>query len=145
MASFHPHYLTFTHQTYHHPVHRFRSWPTQTTSHPHTHTSMSTANKYIQSYLHKVFAWTKQNNLLLNKKTCTLFTPDPCRLYEQSGPNNKPQSTTHGNAPKGTGSYPRPKTHIHNISVQSTQTSTNHKSTHCNRMGKTEGDTHGYL
>ena len=28
---------------------------------------------------HKVFAWTKQNNLTLNpdKTTCTLFTPDP--------------------------------------------------------------------
>ena len=37
-ASFHPHYLTFTTQTYHHPVHRFRSWPTQMASplHPHT-------------------------------------------------------------------------------------------------------------
>ena len=45
-----------------------------------THTSTSAAKKYIQqSYLHKVFAWTKPNNLLLNpdKITCTLFTPDP--------------------------------------------------------------------
>ena len=44
-----------------------------------THTSTSAAKKYIQPYLHKVFAWTKQNNLLLNpdKTTCTLFTPDP--------------------------------------------------------------------
>ena len=43
-----------------------------------THTSTSAANKYIQPYLHKVFAWTKQNNLTLNpdKTTCTLFTPD---------------------------------------------------------------------
>ena len=43
-----------------------------------THTSTSAAKKYIQPYLHKVFAWTKQNNLLLNpdKTTCTLFTPD---------------------------------------------------------------------
>ena len=32
VASSHPHYLTFTPQTYHHPVHRFRSWPAQTTS-----------------------------------------------------------------------------------------------------------------
>ena len=31
-----------------------------------THTSTSAAKKYIQPYLHKVFAWTKQNNLLLN-------------------------------------------------------------------------------
>ena len=37
------------------------------------------AQKYIQPYLHKVFAWTKQNNFILNpdKTTCTLFTPDP--------------------------------------------------------------------
>ena len=42
----------------------------------------------------------------------------PCRIYEQSGPNNKQQSTTHGNAPKGSRSYLRPKTHIHNISVK---------------------------
>ena len=31
-----------------------------------THTSTSTAKKYIQPYLHKVFAWTTQNNLTLN-------------------------------------------------------------------------------
>ena len=39
VASFYPHYLTYTPQTYHHPVHRFRSWPMQTTSpsHPHKH------------------------------------------------------------------------------------------------------------
>ena len=43
-----------------------------------TSTSTSAAKKYIQPYLHRVFAWTKQNNLLLNpdKTTCTLFTPD---------------------------------------------------------------------
>ena len=44
-----------------------------------THTSTSAAKKYIQPYLHKVFAWTKQNNLILNpdKTACTLFTPAP--------------------------------------------------------------------
>ena len=40
VASFHPHYLTFTPQTYHHPVHRFRSWPMQTTSQSHPHTQV---------------------------------------------------------------------------------------------------------
>ena len=35
--------------------------------------STSAAKKCIQPYIHKVFAWTKQNNLT----TCTLFTPDP--------------------------------------------------------------------
>ena len=67
------------------------------------------------------------------------------RKYQQTTDNtkqrtqNKQQSTTHGNAPKGSGSYLRPKTHIQHIHPQhlstSTQTSTNHKSTHCNRMG----------
>ena len=44
-----------------------------------THTSTSAAKKYIQPYIQNVFAWTKQNNLILNpdKTTCTLFTPDP--------------------------------------------------------------------
>ena len=43
-----------------------------------THTSTSYAKTYIYRYLHKVFAWTKQNNLTLNpdKTTYTLFTPD---------------------------------------------------------------------
>ena len=59
-----------------------------------THTSTSAAKKYIQPYPHKVFAWTKQNNL---HSVHTI----PCRIYEQSEPNNKQQSTTHGNAPKG--------------------------------------------
>ena len=42
-------------------------------------TSTSAAKKYIQPHLHKLFAWTKQNNLTLNpdKTTFTLFTPDP--------------------------------------------------------------------
>ena len=43
-----------------------------------THTSTNAAKKYIQPYLHKVFAWTKQYNIILYPdKTCTLFTPDP--------------------------------------------------------------------
>ena len=103
-----------------------------------THTSASAAKKYIQPYLHKVFAWTKQNNLLLNPdKTTHSVHTRPCRIYEQSGPNNTQQSTTHGNA--GSGSYLRPKSHLQHTHPQhlstSTQTSTNHKITHCNRMG----------
>ena len=78
-----------------------------------TPTSISAAKKYIQPYLHKVFAWTKLNNL-------HSVHIRPCRIYEQSGPNNKQQSTTHGNAPKGSGSLDtklKYSTHIHNISV----------------------------
>ena len=44
-----------------------------------TSTHTSAAKKYIQQYIHKVFAWTKQNNITLNpdKTTCTMFTPEP--------------------------------------------------------------------
>ena len=53
VASFHPHYLTFTPQTYHHPVHRFRSRPTQTTSqsHPHTQVRVQPRNTYNHTYM----------------------------------------------------------------------------------------------
>ena len=74
-----------------------------------TQTSMSAAKKYIQPYLHQVFAWTKQNNLLLNPdKQLALCSH---QTLQNIRPNNKQQSTTHGNAPKGYGSYLRPKTH----------------------------------
>ena len=48
-----PHYSTFTPQTYHHPVHRFRSWPTQTTSqsHPHTQVRVQPRNTYNHTYI----------------------------------------------------------------------------------------------
>ena len=50
-----------------------------------TYTSTSAAKTYIQPYLHKVFAWIKQNNLTLNpeKKTCTMLTLDPAE-YKSS-------------------------------------------------------------
>ena len=47
-----PHYSTFTPQTYHHPVHRFRSWPMQMTSqsHPHTQVRVQPRNTYNHTY-----------------------------------------------------------------------------------------------
>ena len=89
----------------------------------YTHISTSAAKKYIQSYLYKVFSWTKQNNLTLNtdKTTCTLFTLDPAEY--KSNPDLKINNTalpmaTH---PKVLGLILDPKltysTHIH-ISVQ---------------------------
>ena len=76
-----------------------------------THTSTSAAKKYIQPYLHKVFAWTKQCNLTLNpdKTTCTLFTPDPAEYKSNLDlkiNNTALRMATH------------PKV-LHNISVQS--------------------------
>ena len=88
------------------------------------HTSTSAANKYIEPYLHTVFARTKQNNLTLNpdKTTCTLFTPDPAEYKSNLDlkiNNTALPMATHPNVlcltfdPKLT--Y---NTHIHNIAVQ---------------------------
>ena len=55
-ASFHTHYLTFTPQTYHHPVHQFRSWPMQMTSpsHPHIQARVQPRNIYNHTYIKKI-------------------------------------------------------------------------------------------
>ena len=121
VASFHPHYSTFTPQTYHHPVHRFRSWPMQMTSqsHPHTQVRVQPRNTYNHTYT-KFFCLDKTKQPLTKSRQNNLHSVHtrPCRIYEQSGPNNKLQSTTHGNAPKGSGSYLRPKTHIQHTHPQ---------------------------
>ena len=89
-----------------------------------THTSTSAAKKYIQSYLHKVFAWTKQNNLLLNpdKTTYTLFTPDPAEYTSNLDLTINNKALPMATHPKVLGLTLDPKltysTHIHNISVQ---------------------------
>ena len=89
-----------------------------------THTSTSAAKKYIQPYLHKVFAWTKQNNLLLNpdNTTCTLFTPDPAEYMSNLDLTINNKALPMATHPKVLGLTLDPKltysTHIHNISVQ---------------------------
>ena len=87
-----------------------------------THTSLSAARKCIQPYLHKVFAWAKQSHTKCRQNNLHSIHSRPCRMYEQSGPQNKQHCTTHSNVPKGSGFYIRPKltysTQIHNISVQ---------------------------
>ena len=141
VASFHPHYLTFTPQTYHHPVHQFRSWPCRR-HHNHIHTHKYECSQEIHTTIPtQSFCLDKTKQPLTKSRQNNLHSVHtrPCRIYEQSGPNNKQQSTTHGNAPKGSESYLRPKTHIRHTHPQhlstSTQTSTNNKSTRCNRMG----------
>ena len=44
-----------------------------------THTNPHIPQQQVQSYLNKIYDWTKQNQLTLNasKTTTTLFTPDP--------------------------------------------------------------------
>ena len=73
-----------------------------------THTSTSAAKKYIQPYLHKVFAWTKQDNLLLNpdKTACALFTPDPAGYASSLDLTVNNRALPMANAPKGSGVLP---------------------------------------
>ena len=119
MASFHPHYLTFT------PYLPPPSAPVQVMAYADdititsTHTSTSSAKKYIQPYLHKVFAWTKhtksrQNNL-------HSVHARPYRTYEQSGHKIHNNALPMATLPKVLGLTLDPKltysTHIHNISV----------------------------
>ena len=61
VASFHPHYLTFTPQTYHHPVHRFRS------RHPHTVTTtrIKTNMRHIHTSSVSRHLATRGNNKIL--------------------------------------------------------------------------------
>ena len=88
-----------------------------------THTSTSAAKKYIQPYLHNVFAWRKQNNILLNpdKPTCTLFTPDPAEYTSNLDLTINNKTLPMATYPKVLGLTLDPKltysTHIHNILV----------------------------
>ena len=125
VASFHPHYLTFTLQTYHHPEHRFRScmaYEDDIQSHLHTQARMQQINIYKHTYI-KFFVWTNQNNVTLNpnKTTCILFTPDHAEYTSNLDPkinNTALHMPTH---PKFLRRTLDPKltysTHIHNISV----------------------------
>ena len=119
-------------QTYHHPVHRFRSWPTQTTSpsHPHTKARVQPRNTYNHTYRKFCLDKTKQSHTKSRQNKLYSVHAGPCIIYEHSGPQTKQQCTTHGNAPKGSGSYFKPKTHIQHTHPQHlstrTQTSTYH-------------------
>ena len=94
-----------------------------------TYTSTSSAKKYLQPYIHKVFSWTKQNNLILNpdKTTFTQFTPDPAEytnnLDLKININALLPMATH---PKVLGLTLDPKltysTHIHNSHTAHTST-----------------------
>ena len=88
-----------------------------------THTSTSAEKKYIQPYLHTVFAQTKQNNVTLNpdKTTCTLFTPDPAEYKSNLDVKINNTALRMEMHPKILGLTLDPKLtyskHIHNISV----------------------------
>ena len=89
-----------------------------------THTSTSAAKKYIQPYLHEVFAWTKQKYITLNpdKTTCTLFTQDPVEYKSKPYPKINNTALPMATHPKFRDLTLDPtltySAHIHNISVQ---------------------------
>ena len=124
-ASFYPPYFNIYTQTYHHPVHRFRSWPTHMTSpsHPHTQARVQPINIYNHTYI-TFLPGQKQNNLILNwdKTTCTLFTPGPAEYTSNLDLKIHNTALPMATHPKVLGLTLDPKltysTHIYNISVQ---------------------------
>ena len=82
---------------------------------------------------------TLNTSITFNNKLATTPKHIANCFTKKNGHKNAQQCTTHDNAPKGSGSYLRPKTHIQHIQPQHlstrTHTSTNHIHTHCNRMG----------
>ena len=88
------------------------------------HTGAGAAKRYIQPYLHRVFAWTKQDNPILNpdKTACTLFTPDPAEYASNLDLTVNGRSLPMATHPKVLGLTLDPKltysTHVHGISVQ---------------------------
>ena len=67
------------------------------------HTSIHTHCFFFLNNTYQSYTKSRQNNSLHSRS---------CRIYEQSGLQSKQHCTTHGNAPKGSGSYLRPKIHI---------------------------------
>ena len=67
---------------------------------------------------HTVFAWKKTKQSHTKSRQYNLRSIS-CGINEQAGPQNKQHCTTHGNAPKDSGFYPKLtySTHVHNILV----------------------------
>ena len=105
-------------------MHRFRSWPTQTTSQSRRHTQVRVQprNTYNHTYI-KFLPGQNKNNLILNpdKTTCTLFTPDPAEYTSNLDLTINNKALPMATHPKVLGLTLDPKltysTHMHNISV----------------------------
>ena len=100
-------------------------------SHPLTPLSSHTAPSQAHTHLtystnssHKVFPWTKQNNLTLNsdKTSCTMFTPDPAEYKSNLDLKINNTSLSMATPPKVLGLTLDPKltssSDIHTILVQ---------------------------
>ena len=80
------------------------------------------ADDINKTYIHKVFAWTKQSDTKSRQNNLHSVHTRPCRIYEQSGPKIHNKALFMETHPKVMGLILDPKltysTHIHNISVQ---------------------------
>ena len=116
--------MAFTPQTYHYPVHRFSSWPTQMTSPSHLHTQARVQPITIHNHTYiKFVCLDKTKNLILNpdKANFTLCTPDPAEYTSNLDLRLLNKALPMATHPKVLGLTLDPKltnsTHIHNISV----------------------------
>ena len=118
-------------QTYHHPVYRFKSWPTQMTSSSYLHTQVRVQPRNTYNHIYIKFLsgqnnltqiQTKQSHTNPDKTTCTLFTPDPAEYTSNLDLTINNKALPMATHPKVLGLTLDPKltysTHIHNISVQ---------------------------
>ena len=90
-----------------------------------THTHKHKCSQEIYTTIHTdrfCLDKTKQSHTKSRQNNLHSVHTIPCRIYEQSGPKNTQQCTTHGNAPKGSGSYLRSKTHIQHTHPSSVHT-----------------------
>ena len=116
MASSHPHYLTYTLQTYHHPEYRFRACLTQMTSQSHLHTQARMQQKNTTIHIHS-FCLDKTSQSYTKSRQNNLHSVHsrPCGIYEQC----ESQNTQHCTKVPGLILHSKLtySTHIHKISV----------------------------
>ena len=81
------------------PPRFLRLWTTQMTSPSHLHTQarVQQRNTLNHTYIKCLPGQKKQSHTKSRQNNLHSVYSRPCRIYEQSGPNNKQQSTTHGN------------------------------------------------
>ena len=81
VASSHPHYFTFTLQTYHNPEQRFSSWHTQMTPQSHLHTQARVQQRYTYNHTYIQF-FPGQNNNHTKSRQNNLHSVHsrPCRI-----------------------------------------------------------------
>ena len=106
-------------------------------SHPYTQARVQPIHIYNHTYIKFLPGQNKKSHTKSRQNNLHSVHARTYRIYEQSGPQNTQHFTTNDNAPKGSGSYLEPKTHIQNPHSQhpshhTPYTNTHHTSTHQN-------------